>query len=131
MSSTQAKETPSLALKVSELRKKQGLVHFALFSTPEGFPTDTSKATKTGQVPVSEVPLTITIEDLPYGHYAVTLYHDENSNNEFDTGTLGFPKEGFGFSKDPKVWKGAPKFHQAEFEFTAESNVVEITMKYL
>ncbi|MBV9388688.1 MAG: DUF2141 domain-containing protein [Chroococcidiopsidaceae cyanobacterium CP_BM_ER_R8_30] len=131
MSSTQAQDTSSLALQVNELRSKQGLVHFALFSSSEGFPTDTSKALKTGRAPVSEVPLTITIEDLPYGHYAVTLYHDENSNNEFDTGAFGFPKEGFGFSDDPKVWKGAPKFQQAEFEFTAENSVVEITMKYM
>lgn len=131
MNPTKAQKTPSLALKVNKLRTEQGLVHFALFSSPEGFPTDTAKAVKTGQVPVTGIPVTITLEDLPYGQYAVTLYHDENSNDKFDTGALGFPKEGFGFSNDPKVWKGAPKFQQAEFEFTAENSVVEITMKYL
>ncbi len=131
MESTQVKETPSLTLKVSELRSKQGAVHFALFSSPEGFPTDTAKAVKTGRFPVSEVPLTITLEDLPYGHYAVTVFHDENSNDGFDTGAFNFPQEGFGFSDNPPVWKGAPKFQQADFEFKTKNSVVEIVVKYL
>jgi len=131
MESAQVKETPALTLKVIELRIKQGLVHFALFSSPEGFPTDTTKAVKTGRFPVSEVPLNITLTELPYGRYAVTVFHDENSNGEFDTGPFRFPKEGFGFSKNPKVWKGAPKFKDADFEFTAENSVVEIIMKYV
>jgi uncharacterized protein (DUF2141 family) len=129
MESTQVKETPSLTLKVTELRSKQGLVHFALFSNADGFPTDTAKALKTGRFPVSEIPLNITLKDLPYGRYAVTVFHDENSNGEFDR-AFGLPKEGFGFSDNPSVWKGAPKFQQADFEFTDTNSVVEIIMKY-
>ena len=130
MESAQIKKTSDLTLKVSELRSKQGTVHFALFSSAEGFPTDTAKAVRTGCFPIAEVPLTITLTDLPCGKYAVTVFHDENSNNEFDVGAFGFPKEGFGFSDNPPVWKGAPKFQQADFDFTTENRVVEIIMKY-
>lgn len=32
-----------------------------------------------------------------------------------DRSTLGFPKEGVGFSNDQKVVLSAPKFHKAKF----------------
>mgnify|MGYP001340022858 CR=1 FL=1 len=49
-------------------------------------------------VDVTGDPLTIFMDTLPAGVYAIKLYHDENSNNECDMNLLGIPTEKFGFS---------------------------------
>ena len=51
----------------------------------------------------------ITLKDLDESHYAVAIYHDKNSNGEFDT-FLSIPQEKFGFSNDAKVFFGPPSF---------------------
>jgi len=131
MESTQVQAQPVLILKLTKLRNQQGLVRFAVFSSAQAkaFPTDVAQAIKTGAVPISDLPLKIPL-DLPFGCYAVTVFHDENANGEFDMGRFGIPKEGFGFSQNPPVWKGAPRFRQAQFDFSPENTVAEITLKY-
>ena len=53
---------------------------------------------------VSDVVKTgITIDDLKESNYAVAIYHDQNSNNEFDT-FFAIPKEKYGFSNNAKVF---------------------------
>jgi len=46
------------------------------------------------------------------GTYAVAIYHDKNSNKQFDKNFLGIPKERFGMSNNPKFGTKAPKFEQ-------------------
>ena len=60
--------------------------------------------------------------DLTDGFYAVSIFHDQNSNGELDTGFLGFPKEPFGFSKNlPKL--RPPSFKAAVFEHNGRSSL--------
>ena len=56
----------------------------------------------------------VTIYDLDESYYAIAIYHDKNSNDEFDT-FLSIPKEKFGFSNDAKVFLGPPSFSEASF----------------
>ncbi|HEY9847384.1 MAG TPA: DUF2141 domain-containing protein, partial [Candidatus Caenarcaniphilales bacterium] len=75
MESISVQEQPSLTLKLMKLRNQEGLVRFAVFSSAqaEAFPTDTSKAVKTGALPILGIPLIIPITGLRFGRYAVTL----------------------------------------------------------
>ena len=43
----------------------------------------------------------VIITDLKESFYAIAIYHDQNSNNKFDT-FLSIPQEKFGFSNDAK-----------------------------
>jgi uncharacterized protein (DUF2141 family) len=47
------------------------------------------------------------IAQLPYGEYAVTVFHDANSNQRMDM-MLGLPQEPYGFSNNPFHGMGAP-----------------------
>ena len=123
-------EKPILTLSITALRSQQGVVCVALFSSAEGFPNDSTQAVKAEQFPIREIPLIIKFLDLPFGRYAVSVFHDENGDGELNQGLFGIPQEGLGFSKNPQLWKGPPEFQQADFEFTPENNVVEIAMKY-
>ena len=49
--------------------------------------------------------VTVKFADVPEGSYAVGVIHDENDNHKLDTGLMGIPKEGWGNSNNPKVWR--------------------------
>ncbi|MFP8488513.1 DUF2141 domain-containing protein [Gracilimonas sp. Q87] len=50
---------------------------------------------------------------LPFGDYAIAVYHDKNVNGKLDSNFLGIPKEAYGFSNNargkfgPASWKDA------------------------
>lgn len=57
-----------------------------------------------------------TFKDLPDGIYAISVYHDENNNNEFDR-YMGFlPKEDYGNSNNVPPRFGPPKWEDAKFK---------------
>lgn len=49
------------------------------------------------------------------GAYALFVFHDANANGEVDTGLLGIPKEGFGFSNNVRPHLSAPSFKSTHF----------------
>jgi uncharacterized protein (DUF2141 family) len=68
--------------------------------------------------------------DLPSGGYAIALIHDENGNGKLDT-LFGIPKEGFGFSRNPVIRFGAPRFSAARFDVTSGTVDETVRVKYM
>lgn len=66
---------------------------------------------------------------VPAGTYAVSLIHDENGNGKLDT-ALGMPREGFGFSRNPAISFGPPKFKSAAFVVNGTA-AQTVKMKYM
>ena len=66
---------------------------------------------------------------LPFGKYAITIFHDVNDNEELDTNFIGIPKEPYGFSNNPKSSFGPPGFDDAVFEFEKDGYEIEIILK--
>lgn len=64
------------------------------------------------------------------GTYAVALLHDENANSKMDVAVF-LPKEGFGFSRNPAVVTGPPKFKSAAFPVDAAEVQQQVKMKYM
>ena len=68
---------------------------------------------------------------LPTGNYAIALIHDENGNNKLDT-FVGIPREGFGFSRNPVIRFGPPKFDAAQFPVGGGAQVgTSVRVKYM
>lgn len=63
------------------------------------------------------------------GHYAFSVLHDEDFNDRLTTNILGIPREGFGFSNNPKILTGPPTFTRAS-TLINETKTVFIKMKY-
>lgn len=85
--------------------------------------------------PITEsVPITATFryifEDLPYGNYAVAIYHDRNSNQRLNRGLFGMPEEGYGFSNDAPANLGPAKFDDAVFPLENTDTIIQIRMRY-
>jgi len=111
------------------MRSDKGLIRLCLTADPDNFPgcTDDARAL-TRSVPAGR--RTIRIEGLPPGNYAAAVIHDENGNARLDT-VMGIPREGFGFSRDPSIGFGPPRFAAARFALDSDGGAERITMKYL
>ncbi|MRI00019.1 DUF2141 domain-containing protein [Kriegella sp. EG-1] len=70
----------------------------------------------------------VIFKNVSNGTYAISSYHDENSNNELDSNMLGFPKETVGSSNNAPAKLGPPKWDTAKFVVNGES--LKLTIDY-
>lgn len=66
------------------------------------------------------------IDNLEFGQYVVSAYHDANANGELDTGLFGIPIEDYGFSNDARGTFGPPDYEDAQFEFNQPEQTLVI-----
>lgn len=119
----------NLSVDLSGLRNNKGTLFLCLSAVPKHFP-DCSKdpAAKTLTVPTAKADKLV-FDGVAAGTYALSIMHDENGNAKLDT-TLGLPREGFGFSRNPVVRFGPPKFKDVRFVKPAGAHSVPVKMKY-
>ncbi|KQS05092.1 hypothetical protein ASG11_01815 [Sphingomonas sp. Leaf357] len=118
-----------LHVDVAKLRNAKGMLRLCLTADPKNFPAcvDDARAV-TRSVPASQPDMVFA--GLPAGDYALAVIHDENGNNKLDT-MLGIPREGFGFSRNPTITFGPPRFTAARFTLTGDANRQQVRMKYM
>jgi uncharacterized protein (DUF2141 family) len=120
----------SLAVTIDGLRNKDGQVCLSLFSRSSGFPDRPDPTVIVKCIRSGDVSLGVKFENLDPGNYAVALLHDANFDGKMNAGFFGIPKEGFGFSRNPKVSKGPPKFQNAVFGVVGQT-AIQIKVNYL
>ena len=109
----------------------EGTVACALFESPEGFPIEfLHSATNVVIMKIRESQARCDFQDIPAGTYAIAVVHDENMNGKLDTGFLGVPKEGYGFSNDARALLGAPSFAAAATRYDGHNLELRITLRY-
>lgn len=100
-----------------------------LTADPANFPNCVDdKDAVTRSVPATAASLTI--PGLVPGAYAVAVIHDENGNARLDT-FAGIPREGFGFSRNPVIRFGPPRFAAAQFPMHAGAEKQQVRIRYL
>ncbi|MDR1593923.1 MAG: DUF2141 domain-containing protein [Prevotellaceae bacterium] len=72
--------------------------------------------------------VTVVIDSIATGKYAVSIFHDENDNYKLDTGQFGIPIEKTGLSNNAKSKTGPPKFNDCAFKLE-EDAVIYITLQ--
>lgn len=122
----------TLTIRVSGARNNKGRVALALFQGEAGFPGDSSKALRVEQADVDAQTRTaqFVLREIPYGVYAVTVFHDENMNGKLDKNFVGAPKEGYGASNNPRKRMGPPPFNEASFTVDRPEQTMEIKLIY-
>lgn len=119
----------SLEIQVTGLRSAKGMIQLCLARDAGDFP-DCREGASGIKRTVSAAAPTIRFDTLPQGHYAVAVIHDANGNDKLDT-MLGIPKEGFGFSRNPAIRFGPPRFDAARFALGGSGTVERIRMRYM
>lgn len=110
-------------------RNAKGVFHVCITAQEKYFP-DCSKDAAAVKRTVTAGSRSLSVPGLAPGRYAVTLFHDENENQRLDT-MLGIPREGFGFSRNPVVRFGAPKFRQVDIQLAPGNNRQALRLQYL
>lgn len=64
-------------------------------------------------LPIRQSAISCTLPPLPYGTYAIAVFHDLNGNGQLDKNALGVPTEPYGFSNDVRSKWQAPSFGEA------------------
>lgn len=122
-----------VSIEVSNLRNARGNVLVCITNNAAAFP-DCSRdpASVKARIAVNTLqPGTPMRLEVPgAGTYAVAIVHDENGNGRMDT-TLGLPREGFGFSRNPAIRFGPPRFTSAAFAVTGNSAAQRVRMRYM
>jgi uncharacterized protein (DUF2141 family) len=123
--------TAELRLCLDGLRSTRGMVRLCLAREEAAFPDCKEGASIRRDMLIgagSEQCFTLTA--LQPGTYAISLFHDENANARLDK-TMSIPREGFGFSRNPKIGFGPPRFDAARIELKAGQNIETIKVRYL
>jgi uncharacterized protein (DUF2141 family) len=124
--------TGKLTITVSNIRTNQGEVECVLFNKSEGFPDEPKSAFKIVRGTIHNGTVTLIFDTIPFGEYAVSVYHDENNNRKLDETWYHMPIEGVGVSNNPKVGVfSPPNFETAKFRFDVSHPSILIKMKYL
>jgi len=119
-----------LIVKISGLRNHTGELFVSLFSGREGFPDDPDMALINRHQPITGDSGNIVFDDLPYGDYAISLLHDENLDGRMNTSIVGAPREGFGFSGNPKSKMGPPEYDETRFLLLIPEKKMNIVVQY-
>lgn len=109
-----------------ETASAAGTVRAAVYDSQAS--QDTGRLIAGSFTPALEGISILSFPNLAPGTYGVTLFHDQNGNEELDTNLLGAPIEPFGFSTNPKIGFSAPKFDAFKFEFDGTPQVLNITL---
>ncbi len=122
-------ETSKLTVHVINAVPEQGIIEVSLFNSPESFLKETL-VQQSGPSNASG-DFIATFSRLEHGEYAVVVVHDENSNETYDAGFLGFGAEGLGYSNNIRPWFGRPDFDQVKITLDSESAEIEIDLENL
>ena len=117
----------NITVEVKNIASNNGEVQIGLFSSAKDF-LKIPKAYK-GASLKADGELKYTFKDVPDGTYAISIYHDENSNAKIDRNFIGLPVEGYGLSSGAKAFMGPPKFKDAKFKLSGDKNIA-IEMRY-
>jgi len=130
---TQVQQSPAnlIHVEIGGLRNDKGQVMCSLYSSADGFPKNGDKALAHAKSPISNGHAVCEFPDVKEGTYAVSVFHDENSNGKLDTKFMGMPREGVGASNNTKGHFGPPKFDAAAFRFSGGRMELKITITYL
>jgi len=113
---------------ISGIDKVEGQLGIGLFNQETDFP-QVDKAYQGVFLTLTEKNAQYTFSNLPYGEYAIAVFHDSNNNGKLDKNLLGIPKEGYGFSNNATATFGSPHFNEAKFKLEGEHHI-EIKIKY-
>ena len=120
-------------LEVEGFENLDGNLAIAIYNSSETFNSET-EFYREAAFTVDESHMTIVIDSMDAGSYAISILHDEDESGDMEMG--GFlnliPQEGFGFSNNPVIGISEPSFSDCKFAIDEGQAVsVPITLIYM
>ena len=120
-----------LDVAVNGLRNVKGVVMLCLTRRPDAIylRCDEDPA-RISRIVTAREAGAIHIKDMAPGDYSLLVIHDENRNGRLDK-MLGMPREGFGFSRNPAIRFGPPRYGDVRFTVPVGRSRQAIKLRYL
>ena len=120
-----SKQHTVLNIEIIGIKQIQGSVLIAVYDDPDTFLSEEVVAGDSFEVLADTMMAQMR---LPHGEYAISVFHDQNSDGELNTNIFGIPKEPVGFSNDAKGSFGPPDFHKALVDCSQDQQKIKITL---
>ena len=115
---------------MTDFKSDDGTARVAFFLDASVWPDGGPSIFGTAVVPIRDGQAVAVFEDVPAGPFAVSAFHDEDSDGELGSVALGIPSEAYGFSGNARNMFGPPSFEQARMELAAgETKQITIQVK--
>jgi uncharacterized protein (DUF2141 family) len=127
-----AQSAPAATLEITftGIRNEEGRIAIGVNTRDEGWPRKPQIERNWPKSQVKNGTFKVTLENLEYGTYAISVLDDENSNLEMDM-IFGIPKEGWGFSQNPPIKLSAPDFQDCVFRIDRPVQQITIELRYM
>ena len=118
---SQSKKTSlTLTIEVASFENTKGVLRVCVTDQKDDF---LKSCAFSKIVTVEDDTVSLKIENIEKGNYAVSVYHDENNSGIIETGgVFGIPLEPYGFSNNPNMTFG-PSYKKSVFKMTSDKNI--------
>jgi uncharacterized protein (DUF2141 family) len=113
----------TLSVSISGIIDVKGNIYVYLYTSEEGFPMEIEQAISFKKIRLTKTSVTTNFYKLKKGTYAVSVYHDIDSNGKINQNFLGIPKEPVGVSNNAKGFMGSPKYEDAKFNISKNKSI--------
>jgi uncharacterized protein (DUF2141 family) len=120
-------QTGSLKLKIIGIENDEGTIAVALSNSREDYESYET-VYRSANIPIISNVAVYEFKDLPFGEYAIKVYHDEDSDGEINRNFLGIPSEDYGFSNNASASFGPADYDDAKFIFDKPMMHIEINI---
>jgi uncharacterized protein (DUF2141 family) len=123
-------QTGKVVLQVENVQiEKGGELSAAIFNGKNFLKTGKELATTARQVSTSK--MVMVFENLPEGEYAFVAYQDIDRNKSMKTNLIGYPKEPWGISNNPRILFGPPSFGESKVRVSSnQTTTVRIRLNH-
>ena len=119
----------NITVQISNVEGQTGEILVGLYNKAEGF-TLIEKVYQEGKIEnTSNDSMIYIFTTIPSGEYAISIFHDENSNRKLDKNFFGIPTEGYGFSNNLRPMLRSATYEESMFEVNEDVNLT-ISMGY-
>jgi len=117
-----------LIIEIGQVERPQGTIWIGIYNSESTYLIKEKAIIK--KVPVYQKGnAVVEINSLPYGTYAVALFHDINGNGTLDQNFFGIPTEPYAFSRPPASKWRLPYFREVAFPFRSSSQKLRTSLR--
>ena len=123
-------DSANVGIALDGLRSTRGNVLVCITRNPDAFPDCSRDPTSSRMRVAATQAQSMRVAVPANANYAIAVIHDENGNGRLDT-MLAIPREGFGFSRNPRIRMGPPRFNDAAFAVGDTAVEESVRVRYM
>ena len=117
-----------LVLRINNIEQAGGMVWIGVYDCQSNFLIQENAILVQGVKVSMAGELVMHLDAIPYGTYAIAIFHDENNSGFMDQNFIGIPLEPYSFSVPYSSKWRVPKFEDVKFEFNRPYQVIETNL---